>query len=423
MERTIIPRRAKDLLADRMQAFRVTVVGGPRQAGKTTLLRALHAARGGRFVTLDDPTALATARDDPAGFVEFGDAPHIIDEVQRGGDPMLLAIKAMTDRSDAPGQFVLSGSTRFLTVPTLSESLAGRAVFVDLWPLSAAERTRSGADVGRDLFLPDELTRRPLATEWTRQHYAESIAAGGYPEAVRLPGQFRDDWFESYLSTVVLRDVAGFADVRHADVVPQLLRLVAARSGTGVVVADLARAVGLAQPTVRDYLGYLDVVYLTARLPVWSNNLTTRLTKTPKVYVTDSGLTASLLGVDATALAVPGHPQAGAMVESFVFTELVRQLSTSSVRAELSYYRDREGREIDFVLERRDGSLVGIEVKAGSTVRSDSFKHLAWLRDKVGDRFVAGYVLYLGPEPQPFGDRLAALPLSALWEGRPVSAP
>ncbi|PUB27939.1 hypothetical protein C8K30_104392 [Promicromonospora sp. AC04] len=413
-----VPRRALTGLERRVGAFRIVVVGGPRQAGKTTLLRELHKASGGTFSTLDDATTLNTVRDDPTAFVAFGETPRIIDEVQRGGDGLLLAVKAVTDQSDASGQFVLSGSTRFLTVPTLSESLAGRAVFLDLWPLSAAELTRADVDAPSDLFEPERLTGRALSTNWAREQYFSLICGGGYPEAVRLDAELRDDWFDSYVSTVVLRDVASFADVRHVSTVPRLLRIVAARSGSGLVVTDISQSLGIAQPTVRDYLGYLDIVYLTSRLPVWSNNLTSRLTKTPKAYVTDSGLAASLVGAHPEAVARPGHQLSGMLMETFVFTELTRQLATSSVRADLSYYRDREGREVDFVLERRDGAVVGIEVKASGSVRSDAFSHLAWMRDRLGERFKAGYVVYLGEHVRPFGDRLAALPLSALWGGQ-----
>ncbi|MCD0445786.1 ATP-binding protein [Glycomyces sp. A-F 0318] len=417
----LLPRRALTHLNERVDVFRAVVVGGPRQAGKTTLLRQLHAERGGTFATLDDPTVLQTVRADPSGFAGYGSAPRIFDEVQRGGDDLLLAVKRLMDLDDAPGQFVLSGSTRFLTVPTLSESLAGRAVFVDLWPLSAAERTRSEVDAPALLFDRERLLQSTPVSQWGRSDYFKLICEGGYPEAIRIRSEsLRADWFDSYVSTVVLRDVAEFADIRHANLVPQLLRLVAARSGSNLVFSDLAKSLELNHATVRDYLGYLDIVYLTAKLPTWSTNLTSKLIKTPKAYVTDSGLTASLLGADLASVSAPGHPLAGPLVETFVFAELTRQLTVSAIRAGLHFYRDRDGREIDFVLERRDGAVVAIEVKASATVRSDSFKHLHWLRDRLGDRFHAGYVLYLGEELRPFGPDMAAVPLSALWSGEPL---
>lgn len=414
----LLPRRALAGLNERLDAFRIVIVGGPRQAGKTTLLRLLHQERRGTFNTLDDATTLQTVRADPTGFAEYGTTPRIIDEVQRGGDDLLIAIKRLVDLDDGAGQFVLSGSTRFLTVPTLSESLAGRAVFVDLWPLSAAERTRVDIDAPALLFEPEALRSLPLATMWQRTEYFDLICAGGYPEAVRIGSdRLRADWFEGYVSTVVLRDVASFADIRRADLIPRLLRLIAARTGSGLVMADLARSLELNHATVRDYLGYLDIVYLTANLPPWSTNFTSKLVKTPKCYVTDSGLTAALLGAEPDALARPGHELAGPLVETFVFTELTRQLATSEVRAELSFFRDRDGREVDFVLERRDGSIVGIEVKAAATVRDDAFKHLRWMKERLGDRFKAGYVIYLGDQIRPFGSDLTAVPLAALWAG------
>ncbi|MFG3340652.1 ATP-binding protein [Glycomyces sp. NPDC048151] len=417
----LLPRRALTGLNERLDAFRIVIVGGPRQAGKTTLLRLLHEERGGTFNTLDDATTLQTVRADPTGFAEFGAAPKIIDEVQRGGDDLLIAIKRLVDLDDSAGQFVLSGSTRFLTVPSLSESLAGRAVFVDLWPLSAVERTRADIDAPALLFEPEKLRALPLATTWKRAAYFDLICAGGYPEAVRIGSdRLRADWFEGYVSTVVLRDVAAFADIRRADLIPRLLRLIAARTGSGLVMADLARSLELNHATVRDYLGYLDIVYLTGNLPPWSTNLTSKLVKTPKAYVTDSGLAAALLGAEPGALAQPGHELAGPLVETFVFAELTRQLATSELRAELSFFRDRDGREVDFVLERRDGTIVGIEVKAAATVRDDAFKHLRWMKERLGDRFKAGYVIYLGDQIRPFGPDLTALPLSTLWAGAPL---
>lgn len=417
MTADLTPRRALENLDRYVDAFRVVIVGGPRQAGKTTLLRQLQKSRGGTFLSLDDGTLAARMRDDPRAFAALGSVPRIIDEVQLGGDGLVRSIKMEADASNAPGQFVLSGSTRFLTVPTLSESLAGRAVLMDLWPLSAAERTGALADAPSDLFDVDRMVVGEGASPWSRSQYAHLISTGGYPEVVRLRDvDMRESWFDSYLSLVVLRDVASFADIRQADVVPKLLRLVAARSGSQLVVSDIAQSLGVARATVQDYLRYLDIVYLTSTVPPWSTNLTSRVVKTPKVYATDAGMVASLVGAGPEVIEEPGNPTAGLLVETFVYTELLRQLGTSSTRAEISFYRDRSGREIDFVLERRDGGLVGVEVKASSSVRSTDFKHLAWFRDQVGERFVGGYVVHLGEHRVPWGDRLAAVPLSALWQ-------
>lgn len=418
MDDDLLPRRSTDLLLEFVEAFRVVVVGGPRQAGKTTLIQQFQESRGGSFASLDDDATLASALDDPMTFASYGDRPRVIDEVQRGGEGLVRSIKYAVDRDNSRGQFVLSGSSRFLTVPTISESLAGRAVFIELWPLSAAERTGTDVDAVDMLFDIKQVLNLKLAHHWTRAEYFELFCEGGYPEAVATrSGRSRQAWFDAYLSTVVLRDVADFADLRHANAIPRLVGLLAARSGSGLVVADLARALGIDQATVKDYLGYLDVVYLTSTLRPWSANLTSRLVKTPKVYLTDSGLAASLLKVSAADATAPGHPQAGLLTETFVLNELTRQMATSDAQATLHYYRDRDGREIDFILERRDGSIVALEVKSSGSGRSDSFKHLAWMRDKLGEKFVAGYLLHLGDTILPGGDRLATLPVSTLWGG------
>lgn len=395
------------------------MVNGPRQAGKTTLLKLFQADRGGSLRSLDDATTLRSALDDPTGFAQHGIAPRLIDEIQRGGDDLVLAIKYVVDRDDAPGQFVLSGSTRFLTVPTISESLAGRAVFVEVWPFAVAERTAAPADFCDVLFDGGDRFLDTSASPWQRDRYADLICADGFPEVLRLPTEdLRHGWFDGYLSTVVLRDVGSFAQVRHAEVIPRLLGVVAARAGGQLVLTDVAQSLQINQATARDYLTYLDTVFLIGRVAPWSSNTTSKLIKTPKIFPTDSGLAAHLLQVDADALAQPGHPQLGSLVETFAYAELTRLLAVSGLGASLYFYRDRDGREVDFILERRNGQVVGIEVKGSSSVGASDFRHLRWLRDQLGDRFAGGFVLHLGTETLPFGDRMVALPLSAMWQHR-----
>jgi uncharacterized protein len=406
--------RRLDMLAG---AFRVVIVNGPRQSGKTTLLGLFRDAHGGSLRSLDHEQTFAAAVADPPEFARYGAKPVIIDEVQRAGDPLVLAIKYIVDQNNDPGQFVLAGSSRFLTVPTLSESLAGRAAFVELWPFAAAER--AGVTVDLATMLIDE-PRQMLGADsstWTRADYLDLITSGGFPEAVRMPvGPVRRAWFEGYLQTVIQRDVRQFADIQHASLVPRLLSMLAARAGSPAVITDLARGVELNQVTTRNYLSYLDIVFLTMAVPAWSTNLTTKAAKASKTYLTDTGLAAHLMDVEKEALEQPGHPAVGPLVETLVCTELAKLLAHQDRGVALRYFRDRDGREVDFVLETRDGRIVGIEVKAASVVGSHDFRHLVWLRDKLGDRFVAGIVFYLGTESHSFGDRVQAVPVSALWQ-------
>ena len=413
---SIVPRAASARLNEYASSFRVVVVNGPRQAGKTTLLRLYRASHGGELRTLDDDEVLRSAMQDPITFAREAGRPLCIDEIQRGGDQLIRAIKIVVDEQWQPGQFLLTGSTRFLTVPTLSESLAGRAGIIDLWPLSMAERVGSEHNVIDDLF-GDGRAARLGQSAWSREQYLGVILDGGYPELVRMRGAAaRRGWYDSYVDTVVNRDVREFSRIQHADAISRLLELIAARSGSTLAVTDLARSLGgLTPDTVRNYLSYLETVFLIGYARPWSNNLTTKVARTPKVYVTDAGLAANLLQVTEAALRRPGHPALGGLVETFVFNELTKAAALAEVGTTIYHYRERDGREIDFVLEARDGRVLGIEVKASVSPPADATRGLTWLRDKVGDRFVHGLVLHLGPHTLPHGDRITAAPLSLLW--------
>jgi predicted AAA+ superfamily ATPase len=411
----LIPRAATEQLKESVRDFRVVIVNGPRQAGKTTLLEMFLDEHGGTYRSLDEAEQLSAARSDPVSYVELGARPVIIDEVQRGGDALVLAIKRAVDRDRRPGQFVLSGSTRFLTVPTLSESLAGRAVFVDLWPFSVAERTGDAGDFLDQVFCGRhgiDGTRSP----WTRDEYLTLIGAGSFPEALRAssPGS-RRRWFNGYVRTVVARDIREFAEVQHAQALPQLLTLVAARAGSVFVSSDLARSLAVNHKTVGTYASYLETVFLVAMVPPWSTNLTSRVSKAPKAFITDSGLAAHLIRATPGGLREPGHPALGGLTETFIFTELLKLRAQTSDGFELYHYRDRDGREIDFICETPDGRIVAIEVKASASPSQHDARHLAWLRDKLGDRFTAGVVLHLGQHSLAYGDRITAHPASVLW--------
>jgi uncharacterized protein len=411
----LIPRLAQQRLDQLMRAFRVVVVNGPRQAGKTTLLELYAGHHGGEVISLDDRTQLELATQDPRTLVAEAARPTMIDEVQRAGDPLVLAIKYIVDRDRSRGQFLLSGSAQFLTVPRLSESLAGRAAFLELWPMSMAERT--GADPGfADLIFTDPAALREGRTAWNRNDYLAVIADGGFPEVLDLAPPDRRAWYDSYLRTVVSRDIVEFAQIERGAVVPRLLSLLAARAGSTAVLADLAKDTELARDTVRNYLSYLDGVFLTTAVPTWSENLSTRAAKTPKIFLTDSGLACHVLLVGRDALRRPGHPALGGLVETFIFTELTKLRAATPDPFKIYYYRDRSGREVDFVLERYDGLVAAIEVKATTSPSARDAAGLAWLRDRLGERFTTGLVLHQGDAVGAAGDRIQFLPLSALWQ-------
>jgi hypothetical protein len=411
----LIPRLASGLLDELASSLRVVIVNGPRQSGKTTMLRQFQRAHGGSYRTLDNRQDQEAAIADPVAFAAEGEPPRLIDEAHLGGNWLVRAIKIAVDEDPRPGRFVLSGSSRFLTVPTLSESLAGRAAFIDLWPLSMAEVTRGPADFLRRVFA-DPSSLRETESGWTRDDYIQAICSGGYPEARALRSQVaRSAWHDGYLSTVINRDISDFAEIGKLRAIPRLLGLVAARAGSPLVIADLARSADLDRGTVRTYLTYLDTVFLTTEVLPWSTNLTSRLSKTPEAFLADSGLAAHLLGTSQSDLRRVGHPALGGLVETFVHAELMRLRTVSEIPVSIWQFRENDNREIDFILEGPGGTVVGIEVKATTSPGADSAKHLRWLRDRLGERFTAGLVLHLGQRASSFGDRIHALPVSALW--------
>lgn len=407
-------RSAERPLVELTQHFRVVLVQGPRQAGKTTLLRQFQERHGGSLVSLDEPDVLAAARSDPTSFVATGRPPLLIDEVQRGGNDLVLAVKAAVDRTDRPGQYVLAGSTDFLSTGLLTESLAGRHVSVAVWPLSVAERC--GRLDAPDLTALESVAEPDRLSPWRRSDYLALALQGGFPEALRIPDHYRGLWFNQYLDAVIRRDLAEFARIRDVDAMSRLLGLLAARTGSAAVAADMARALNVSATTVANYLTYLRQVFLVLPLPAWSTSLTAKPGTTPRQYLADPGLAGMLLGVGrGTFDTAPPHPAIGPLVETLALGELTRTVANDPAAASLRFLRDRDGREIDVVLEYPDGRVVAIEIKASQTPRHDDAKHLRWLRDKAGDRFVRGYVLHLGQRTLSLGDRISAVPLSALW--------
>ena len=412
----LITRRAEALASRRLRAARAIVMNGPRQSGKTALLGILQGHLGGTYLSLDQPTNLRLARTDPTGFVTGFDEPLFIDEVQRGGDPLILAIKLALDTAPGRGRFALAGSTRFLTEPRLSESLAGRVRFIDLWPLSQGEIDEQ-PDGFVDVVLqrPRRLTRADPPVLNRRQVF-ERVCRGGFPEAVLADNSAdRRDFFTDYVRTVTTKDVRELADLAHMASLRNIVRLLAARTAQEVNVTDLGRELGLPTPTLRRYLPLLETIYLHHLVPAWSRNLTAKVVRRPKLHFVDSGLAAHLNGVDAAGLARPTSVQAGPLLESFVAGEVARQLTWSTSDATLYHWRDRNGVEVDLVLEARDGTVAGLEVKAAIDVDEGDFRGLRTLRDRLGDQFSCGVVIHCGDRPRPFGPKLFAVPVSTLW--------
>ncbi|MCP9441170.1 MAG: ATP-binding protein [Nitrospira sp.] len=407
----MLPRHAADRLRTALADRPVVLLHGARQAGKTTLVRAIAEERGARYVTLDDLTMLAAARDDAAGFLAGFAEPLVLDEVQRAPE-LLLAIKAAVDRKRTPGRFLLTGSANVLLLPRLAESLAGRMEIVNLWPFSQGEI--EGAVEG---FIDAVFTDAPPVPGRSSSsvRLTDRILRGGYPEAFSIESaERRRAWFDSYVTTILQRDVRDLSRIEGLTELPRLLSLLASRPMAQLNFADLSRGTGLPQTTLKRYFALLETVFLVRLLPPWYANIGKRLVKTPKVLLTDTGLAAHLMGIDRGRVA-EDRGLLGGLTENFVAMELVKQAGWSMDPPTLYHFRTHEGDEVDFVLERRGGMLVGIEVKSAATVTAADFKGLRTLAELASRRFHRGIVLYTGAEIVPFGATLFAMPVEALW--------
>ena len=413
-------RHISPLLVEALADTPVVLLNGARQTGKSTLAQSLSATSAYRYLTLDDHVVLAAAKHDPVGFIAGLSGPVILDEVQRAPE-IFLAVKAEVDRDRSPGRFLLTGSANVLLLPRMADSLAGRMEVLSLWPLSSAEMANSPIFNRADWLFDGEIQSWAIPP-CERAQLTMSLLNGGFPEAVgRSSQRRRAAWFESYLQAILQRDVRDLAHVEQLTEIPNLLQLLATRSGGLLNFAEVSRTSSLPQTTLKRYFTLLETLFLVVRLPSWERNLGKRMVKAPKVFLPDSGLLAHLAGATQDALTV-GLGLPGGLVETYVLGELLKHLAFSENGLTLSHYRTQTNIEVDFVLENRLGKLTGIEVKASSNVDGKDFKTLRHLKETEPQTFQRGIVLYAGREVVAFDVDLFAVPLSMWWADRQVGS-
>ncbi|MEY3202074.1 MAG: hypothetical protein RIR70_1624 [Pseudomonadota bacterium] len=394
----------------------VVMIAGPRQSGKTTLARA-WVARGWRYLTLDDELVRLAAREDPSGLIR-GHERLVIDEIQRAPG-LLLAIKKSVDEDRRPGRFLLTGSANLMTLPSVTESLAGRMEVLTLLPLSQSEMLGPGKNwldtaFSGQLLQPGEPRLGP--------HLVEGVLRGGYPEAVeRETARRRIAWARQYIDALIARDVKDVAHIDHLDRLPRFLRALAEVAGQLCNYSTLGAELAIDHKTAARYIGVLEQMYLVRRLEPWSPNRLKRLVKTPKLHFIDSGLLCALSGITPEAIETDRN-LFGRVLEGFVFAEILKHATTSEQAGQFWYYRDHDKYEVDLVVENAAGKMLAIEVKAAASVSASDLRGLRKFSAIAGAQFFAGLVLYDGLETVRLGERVWAVPIASLWGAKPGQA-
>lgn len=414
---SIYPRYIQPRLMAALADTPVVLVSGPRQAGKTTLVRQL-AGTERRYLTLDDEVTRLVAKEDPVGLIRSIDSA-VIDEVQRAPD-LLLAIKKAVDEDRRPGRFLLTGSANLMALPSIADSLAGRMETLVLLPLAQCEITpnpESSLSWLDTLFADGLLAATQPAVGGA---LVDKVIRGGYPEALsRDDNRRRRAWGRQYIDALIQRDIKYIATIDKLDQVPRLLRALAQTAGQLCNYSQLGGQVGIDHKTASKYIAIFEQMYLMQRVPVWSGNRLTRLVKTPKLQFLDSGLLSVMLDFSDP---MRQRKLFGQLLESYVFAELRKQITWAEGEYGLFYYRDKDQYEVDFVVENASGDIIGIEVKAAASLSMSDLAGLKRLASVAPQHFKAGIILYDGTETLPLGqvnDRpLWAIPIATLTSSR-----
>ncbi len=406
-------RKITHSLTEALADTPVIVLNGARQTGKSTLCQQLIEQNifKAQLITFDDPTILAAALQDTLGFLEDLQPHVILDEVQRVPE-IFLSIKKLVDQDRKGRRFILTGSADVMTLPKVADSLAGRIEVHNLWPLSQDEiRNKPSVFLKtlvseEDKFQYDEITWKDII---------QTMQVGGYPEAVRRTTESRrSKWYESYINSVLQKDIRELANIEGLIQIPNILQLIATRVGSTINMSDIARLSGVKNTTLQRYMALLKYVFLIVKIPAWTPNFEGQFVKSPKIYLNDAGLLCHLRGEGVDSLA-ENRTNAGHILENFVVMEIIKQLSWSDMFLKPYHFSIHKGAEIDLVLENNKKKLFGIEIKSSASLNEKDFSGLKRLAALTPAKFQKGIVLYTGEQVVKFGDRFYAVPVSALW--------
>jgi predicted AAA+ superfamily ATPase len=406
----LYPRWQKATIHQLMLERRVLLLSGPRQCGKTTLAHQLESEET-EYRTLDDGTLREAAENDPQGFIKRNVSTLIIDEVQRVPS-LLSAIKKAVDEDTHPGQYLLTGSTNIQSLPTVSESLAGRIAKIRLRPLAQGEIERTTPSFFDSAFNQSFASSN---TNYDRDAILEIAFRGGFPEPMLLQDRGRKRWHTDYVNAILERDLKEIARIHRKNAMRELVHTLAAWSGKFMDLSAIGSGLSIQRSTIESYINALETLYLVERVYPWTKTDYARVGKQSKLFMVDSGLMTSLLSWKMDQVRLDSD-RSGKLIETLAFNEIMAHIDAGDGRYELFHYRDREKREIDFLIEREDDALLGIEIKAGSAVAKRDFNHLRWFQKNLARKqLFIGIILYTGEHPASFGDNLWAVPFGLLW--------
>jgi uncharacterized protein len=406
----IYPRWQKATIKQLMFERRVLLLSGVRQCGKTTLAHQLESNET-EYRTLDDGTLREAAENDPQGFIKRNVKTLIIDEVQRV-PPLLSAIKKAVDEDISSGQYLLTGSTNIQSLPTVSESLAGRIAKIRLRPLAQGEIERTTPSFIDSAFNQSFSSSN---TNYDRDAILEIAFRGGFPEPMLLQDRARKRWHNDFIYAILERDLKEIARIHRKNAMRELVHTLAAWSGKFMDLSAIGSGLSIRRSTIESYINALETLYLVERVYPWTKTDYARVGKQSRLFMVDSGLMTSLLSWKMDQVRLDSD-RSGKLIETFAFNEIMAQIDAGDNRYELFHYRDREKREIDFIIESEDDALLGIEIKAGSAITKRDFTHLRWFQKNLAKKqLFIGIILYTGEHPASFGDNLWAVPFGLLW--------
>ena len=417
---TIIKRAITDLVHQDMRAFPAVYVNGPRQAGKSTLVRELilpHFPRA-HYVTFDDVMERATAARNPAEYLQNAGHPLVIDEVQMVPElfrPLKKAVdearlaKLKSGNSKPNGRYLLTGSANLTAVPALANAMVGRMGLRTLYPLSAAEVWEGKGDFIQRAFAKN-FNHRP-----DKKTILNAMQSASFPELLNMKPQQTKSWLENYLRKVTLEDPRQIYNMEKAEFMPLLLQALAQRAGNLINDADLSRDIGLTSITTRTYRNVLQATFIALDLHPWHRNVGKRLVKASKGYFYDTRLLCHVLQRSPEDLQKYDPKRFGHVLENFVATELLKLINNSDAGHSLLFYRTRDGKEVDFVIESPQGALIGIEIKNSENITERDLSGMKELQSVAGKDFICGIVLCNTQRVLPFGNNIYLVPFSALW--------